>query len=72
MWTPPATCRILIAPCGCAAAADATDGRPGFCRTRSEAAEDERRGFREETVTWAEFQDVSLGCEHQPKWGVAS
>ena len=63
---PPRT-RVLIAPCGCVAALDATDGQPGFCRTRSEAAEDTRDGFTETIVDHA--ATPPLGCDHDPQWG---
>jgi len=63
--------RLLVAPCGCIAAADISDELPGFCRTNEEAAEDLRLGFRERFGTIEEARTV-LECTHQPQWGVAS
>lgn len=64
--------RILVAPCGCASGADSTNDTPGFCRSKSEAAEDTRRGFTERVITFGEFRDtVDLTCTHNPRRGVA-
>lgn len=64
--------RILTAPCGCDAGADATDAVPGFCRSKSEAAEDLRNGFTERIIAMTEFRSiVNMKCVHDPEWGVA-
>jgi hypothetical protein len=64
--------RVLVAPCGCFAAADVTDGVPGFCRPIDEAREDVRDGFTETAMSPEEWRAAALGCEHTPEWGCAS
>lgn len=62
--------RILLAPCGCVAAVDATASVPGFCRSEGEAVEDMAGGFHEATVDRDDFAARTLGCRHEPQWGV--
>lgn len=63
--------RLLIAPCGCLAAADATSDYPGFARTEEEAASDAASGFKEYAVARPVYRLMGdMGCKHDPKWGL--
>ena len=63
--------RLLLAPCGCVAAADVTTNVPGFCRTTTEAEEDIAAGFHEATVSRDDYRARPLGCNHEPKWSAS-
>ena len=56
--------RVLVTPCGCWVAADATDAIPGFCRSEEEAREDLRLGLAGVRASVEEVRQRLSECTH--------